>query len=784
MVIEPNCQSARQMLDSRGSFGCNTPPAKREMRRDLGRKHGLLTGPRFLWPSLGRPFFLSADEPAFTAFVAAPAGSLDALELRGGYRLTSVQDPRLAIVPAAEVVGKAAALPEGSPLLRVLIPRDHYAFYEVRLEVPAESAAAAAGDRRYLLFDLSHPRVATSPHALAWLNHRWERYTFVFAADTHLAEVWDHIEADFLKLESGDGMAGGEPPARLRRAFSRKSFADNFVNPNRQWQAFIREANRRGGQGDLDFIILGGDLVDYQFPKNFELFEDMVTGRVSGSAALEVPLFTVPGNHDYRRFPYRIQAYPLDRCGLHELQRDFFLRQARGERRRRLSIGDARAVLAGDGGRHPLAQYLLHINPVVDYALKVGRSRFVFLDTGRDAFRDVLHVRPRRWGNYLRSTVHSWFFPNSAGLKEGQAAFLAREAEDDDLANLIIVFHAGLVGGPVEGRRRRGGRPEARAGRRPADPAGEDELPLPLKESLRAEDSLRTRIRLEKALVGNGLGRGGLFQNQLSLFQAAAAGGRAALGLSGHFHRPVGLRLDKRSAGLFLRGSAAEGPIASSFEDSSYFLAGPALGHVNPRADPPGRPGFTRIDVAGDRIASVREEPLRASPQDFVRVHAQGPDGDTAWVSVITELEGPGVDLKAGNFALDITFFVFSRPSRGVPGGFPFAIEAESPNGAQPGKPRWIGRADRKAFLGGAGPAYVQDFRCEFRREWRFLFLPVGRLRGRPTAVVIAEILARREGGWTPVSLKWYPLSIRVARAAGAASISRPSSSRVDDEGS
>jgi hypothetical protein len=309
-------------------------------------------------------------------------------------------------------------------------------------------------------------------------------------------------------------------------------------------------------------------------------------------------------------------------------------------------------------------------------------------------------------------------------------------------------------------------------------------LPLPLKESLRAEDNPRTRVRLEKALVGTGLGRGGLFQNQLSLFQAAAAGGRAALGLSGHFHRPVELRLDKRSGRLFIKDPAAEGPIASSFEDSSYFLAGPALGHVHPRTDPPGRPGFTRVEVAGDRIASVREERFRASPLDFVRVHARGPDGATAWVSVITELEGPGVDLKAGDFAIDITFLVFSRPRRRVPGGFPFAIEAESPNGALPGEPRWIGRADRRAFLGGTRPAYVQDFRCEFRREWRFRFLPAGRLRGRPTAVVIAEILARREGGWTPVSLKWHPLSIRVARAAGAASLSRPPSSRVDDAGS
>lgn len=744
------------------------------MARLIKEKPTLLAEPRFLWPSLGRPFFVTDQEPAFTAFIAAPRPGPDLSSLSSGYTLNSIHEPRFVLVPRVALIRTTPALPDGSPLQRVLRPENRYSFFEVRLEVPVKPAAAAEG-RRYVLFDLSHPRVEPSRQSLVWLNHRWEHAAFLFIADTHLAGSWDEVEADFIKLDGGPDPFANPPPL-LQRAFSRRAYEDNFINPNRQLGRFIREANDRAARGDLDFIILGGDLVDYQAPSNFDLFEKIVTGRATGSVALEVPLFTVPGNHDYRRFPYRLHAYPLDRCGLHDLQRDYFLKKARGERRKRLTIGDARAVLAGDGGRHPLAHYLLRISPVVDDVLRIGRSKFVFLDTGRDAFRNFLHIRPRRWRNYVRTAVHSWLFPNSAGLKEGQAEFLSREAADEGLSNLIIVFHAGLAGGPIEGQKRRGNPREAGEAGRPVDPAGENDLPLSLKESLRAEDSLRTRIGLEDALVSSGLGRGGLFQNQLSLFRAAAARGRATLGLSGHFHHPVELRLDKNSGGLSINSLAAEGLSASSFEGSSYFLAGPAMGHIQSRSDPPGRPGFIRVEVAGDRIDSVRKEKFLASLRDSIGVHARGSIRDPPGVAIHIELERAGIDLEARDLAIDFSFLVFSRPRRKAPGGFPFSIEAETPDAALSGKPRWISSADRRAYLGGAGPAFIQDFRCEFRPDWRFRFLPARRVQGRPTAVVLTEVLARREGGWTPVCLKWHPLSIPipVTRTAGSDFLSRP----------
>jgi hypothetical protein len=727
------------------------------MARFVTQGTGLLHEPRILRPSLGRPVFVGRERARFRAFVAAPAGALDASALREGFLLTSVRDARRTVTLQVGAVDERAGLPDGSPLARVLVPADRYALYEVRLEVPAGPAALAAGGGRFALFDLAHPRLSPGRHSVVWIDHRWERFTFVFAADTHVAEAWDRIAADSFGLAPLEAGTEGQPADRLRRAFSRQAFTAGFIDPNRQWRDFIGEANARSRRGELDLIVLGGDLVDYQLPGNFGLFADMVTGRVPGCAELEAPLFTLPGNHDYRRFPYRPQVYPLDRCGLHDLQRDHFFRQARGERRTRLSIADARAVLAGDGGRHPLAEYLLTINPLVDDVLNLGRTKFVLLDTGRDVIRDLLHVRPRRWGNFLRAAVHSWIFPGSAGLTDGQAGRLARETEDEDATNVFLVFHAGLSGGSIGRGGADGGSPPLRSKGIPAD-----------------ADSLRARVRLEKTLLRSGFGRGGLFQNHLSLIRAAVKADRTTVGLSGHFHRPVVLRLDKSSGRIRIESPAAPAPAPSSSAASSFFLGGPALGHANFRSDPPGRPGYIVIEVAGDRIVSVQDKGLDPFPGDYLRVHVRCPEDGAGRLSVTLEPAAAGIGARPEELAADVTFVVFSRPRRGAPGRFPFSIETETPDVVRPGKPQWVNPADRKAFFGGLRPAYLQTFRCKPGPEQGFRILATGRRGGRPTVVVVVEVLDRRNGVWRPVSVKWHPLSMRV----------RIRPSKADGEGS
>ena len=128
---------------------------------------------------------------------------------------------------------------------------------------------------------------------------------------------------------------------------------DRFINFNQNLRDFIRYANTRHAQGQLDAVVLTGDIADYvrdnfdqrlgrERPKdlqaepfgpapidNFELFRDLVVawpshaGLVVGDE-LAVPMFTVPGNHDYRRNEYplihklKIELAGIDLSSLHE----------------------------------------------------------------------------------------------------------------------------------------------------------------------------------------------------------------------------------------------------------------------------------------------------------------------------------------------------------------------------------------------------------------------------------------------------------------------------------
>jgi 3',5'-cyclic AMP phosphodiesterase CpdA len=707
------------------------------------RKPGLLARPKFLWPSLGRPVFLSETDRAFTALIGIPPPGLDEASLRSGYALEAVDPPGLSIAPRVVHVTRTAGLPRDLPLRRAFRASDRIAFYEVRLEAPPECGAAAAG-RRFLLFDLVHPRLEPGRHSVAWLCHRWERFVFAFVADTHLAEEWDGLEADAGRLGASQDRPGREIPDRMGRIFSRRAFEDNFINPNRRWREFVKEANARARRGDLDFVVLGGDLVDYQLPRNFGFFEDMVAGLAPGSVALEAPLITVPGNHDYRRHPYRLQVYPLDRCGLHDLLRDHLFRRVRGKRRARLGLADARAVLAGDGGRHPLAGYLVNIAPKLDGVLTLGNAEVILIDTGRDAFRELFRVRPRRWGNLIRSVANSWLFPSSVGLTDAQAGWLSRQVGTESTASRILVFHAGLTGGP-SARRRTG--PEA----------GGPEVIARLPERKRSGDPLKTRVRLEKALAR--AGPGGLLQNHLSLLRAGASEGQAVLGLSGHFHRRILLRLEKSTGELSRDVFPPAELTASSFERSAIFLGAAALGHGNPRSQPPGRPGFCRVEVAGSLIVSVRGETPSDPPPLFLRADSLDPQNGEARLSISVEpLEAW---TRPGAAAVDITFVVFTRPRNGVPGRFPYAAEAEPPDGVRPDEPRWIERAERLEFFGDPRPAYIQTFRCGPEPEWRFRFVPLTRPIGRTDVVVIAELFAGGGAGALEKIL-WHPLSIRI----------------------
>lgn len=141
---------------------------------------------------------------------------------------------------------------------------------------------------------------AIAPHAI-YFRESWHDFKFIHATDLHISRRVD----------------------RFRKFFSDKSMDDavrNLNNFNDNFREFIHYANQLHAQGDLDFIMITGDIVDYVFEdggktyhnNNFVYFENIVRGLTGKpdqvqDQELRVPILTSLGNHDYRIRPY----YPL-----------------------------------------------------------------------------------------------------------------------------------------------------------------------------------------------------------------------------------------------------------------------------------------------------------------------------------------------------------------------------------------------------------------------------------------------------------------------------------------
>ncbi|HSQ79488.1 MAG TPA: metallophosphoesterase family protein [Candidatus Bathyarchaeia archaeon] len=735
----------------------------------------MISRPRFLKPSLGRPAFLSANERELEVLVISPGGAFDRDALAGGFSLVPVSARGPALPLGVRDLREVDGPSRKSPLGRAL-KRDAFSFYSVRLSLDADQPQVSGP--RSLLFDLSHPLLDGGRHAVALVSHSWESFRFWFATDAHVSARWDRIQGDLDRLPEDFESAGSEAAPSLGRSFGRRSFEENFVNPNRNLACFIRLANEAASRGELDLVVFGGDLVDYQIPSaegyrkgapaetNFDLFEGIVRGRTGHGEELRVPLLTVPGNHDHRLYPYEIHHYGLDRCGWHDLQTGYFLRKTDPGSPRSYSFRDLRAVFGRAGRTHPLESYLVGVNPDADHAWTAGRTKFIFLDSGRDAFRNFLHIRPRRWPHFIRAAVSSWYYPNSAGLTDAQTRFLARESEGEGPDTRVLIFHAGLVNTRFTAG---GGRDAAGAQRNGADDpsaGGESRLPVGIDEDLRGPDRFRRRFRWERMVVRAGLNYGGLFQNQLPLLRSGLAGERRVLGLSGHFHRPWTLRLDKTTGDLFSRRPGQDSLEGSQFKDSSFFLAAGALGHVQARYPVAAWPEYLDIRVAEDGFSSVRRERLTAFPFDRVSFEARKIEETraSATIAVLSELRSPEVMKMVADLRLRLTFIVFASPDGDPNSGTPFDILAQGLAGSGVAVGRWLSEEERREYLGENRPAFVYSalfdyapvIECEFRRR--------GRSRKPAFVVALAEYLRDTGNGLESLRLAWHPRSLKLGR--------------------
>jgi len=233
----------------------------------------------------------------------------------------------------------------------------------------------------------------------------------IVVGDTHVARVWDKIEP----VISGHA---------------------HYLNPN---QALRDLAYRVNQMPDVGAVIFPGDEIDYHYQdypgffrssgkrlSNWKIFNDIMRG-------LNVPVFQIPGNHEYRKEPYNFSIYGLRHVNVpdsvrRELGREIGHKRFRG-------LGELESVFNGLG-----------FNGLIGYngercpsQKQIGRYNCVFLDTGGDAFR-----YPRNWAKYFMKAGRMGFSVDSDGLQDEDVEFV-KDASRDVSDTLLVFMHSPLV---------------------------------------------------------------------------------------------------------------------------------------------------------------------------------------------------------------------------------------------------------------------------------------------------------------------------------------------------
>jgi len=197
-------------------------------------------------------------------------------------------------------------------LLRLL--ESEARIFKVTLWIPEVTLSQGAlrnvdGEPRPAIYDLCMGSYV-KPHAVCLTATDENGAHFIHLTDLHLARRNDLIRAE---VSSTIGPA------------------DNLNNFNQNFRNFICKANSLSDSAELDFVLIGGDIVDFvnqgvsdsglEDDNNWRVFIEILTGggneSESGNPGINVPVFTTTGNHDWRLHPYDIlnlsASFAIDR---------------------------------------------------------------------------------------------------------------------------------------------------------------------------------------------------------------------------------------------------------------------------------------------------------------------------------------------------------------------------------------------------------------------------------------------------------------------------------------
>lgn len=281
-------------------------------------------------------------------------------------------------------------------------------------------------------------------------------------------------------------------------ALARQLLQQSYRNPNDNLRNVIRNINLQRHDDVLTIVVVTGDMVDYGHDNqwlgpcrpedsNLRKFIEIVTGGDGQGEALQVPLFVIPGNHEYVRYQvpmsiavdpklkddyskwvilanllgglgdaiilqinrYYTQSYNRYQSYGLSAEQGKVIDQAYGVPQK-ISVYLALELLQPRTGQ--FAEYLEQVSFDTDYLIAIGPHRLVFLNTGED-----LGVPQDKWAikDPDRYDIHLLHYlndqPDNRGITDWHLKMVRSALEEDrhvspDGSGRTFIFtHAPLI---------------------------------------------------------------------------------------------------------------------------------------------------------------------------------------------------------------------------------------------------------------------------------------------------------------------------------------------------
>ena len=335
-------------------------------------------------------------------------------------------------------------------------------FYIVEIEFNLHDGILEfLSDKNFIMFDIlyanSYSDKKINYHSLVISKNDWKNINIVQVTDLHIAkrndEMYNALDSMHKKLRKENvkkieqiqkNELKKKDKKKFKKSFSKidLSFRRRLINPNNLFRKFIREVNKSVVNNKVDFIFITGDIVDFtqistesnfqdsdnSYEKsNWKVFKNILLNTepsnrkgIRNTNELLCPIFTIPGNHDYRPWQYDLNWGGIyKKMGLKKEEASLISQN--------YSASPIKAILKSD---RALIGYLSEINPTLDYYIKLGDTIIIFLDSGADSYKKMV--------DFISGS------PSLTGISERQMRFLRNVVKNvvKEKQQIILSIHA------------------------------------------------------------------------------------------------------------------------------------------------------------------------------------------------------------------------------------------------------------------------------------------------------------------------------------------------------